>query len=263
MTHKACAMQGCPNSVGAVPYKLFKHDAEFCSRRCINDFVDARDGKKGSSSRECATCGALVRLDAAMRTRDGRVYHQTCASPLAEDPMMNIPAPDFGPSGVTRKVCDRRACGNPINLCWKGRSGEYCSNQCLKIAEKGQTTMTTDTETTAPVSAPASPIAAGAPSTKSKKAPSKKAPTPAPKPAPKSKPTPTSPVGRSAYANDMTIKVLKTDHGLKGKRGDAMDCLKDGMTVEKLKAALTKKDLGSYAGFVLKTAIGNKMVTVK
>ena len=119
--------------------------------------------------------------------------------------------------------------------------------------------------------APASPITAGAPaskkSTKKTAAPAKKATAKAANPAPAGKKAAapaasTNGIGRSAFGNDRTIKVLKTDHGLKGKRGEAMDCLKDG-TVEKLKAALAKKDLASYAGFVLKTAIEGKFATVK
>ena len=130
--------------------------------------------------------------------------------------------------------------------------------------------MTDEQNTTA--TATASPITAGAPASKKankKTAPAKKAAAPAKaaKPAPAAKKTPApaasaNGVGRSAFANDMTIKVLKTDHGLKGKRGEAMDCLKDG-TVEKVKAALAKKDLAGYAGFVFKTAVANKLATIK
>ena len=127
----------------------------------------------------------------------------------------------------------------------------------------------TDEQNTA-ATATASPITAGTPapkkSNKKTAAPTKKAaPAKAAKPSGKKAAAPaasTNGVGRSAFANDMTIKVLKTDHGLRGKRGEAMDCLKDG-TVEKVKAALAKKDLAGYAGFVFKTAVENKLATVK
>ena len=69
---------------------------------------------------------------------------------------------------------------------------------------------------------------------------------------------------RSKFADDAEIRVLKTDrdHGLRGKRGDAVDTIKDG-TVEKFKAALAKKDLASYVGWALKTALELKLISIK
>ena len=224
MTHKACSMQGCPNAVGAVPYKLFKSDLEFCSRKCINDFVDAKDGKKGSSVRECCVCGHLVRLDGAMRTRDGRVYHAACELP-AEEEKMEVPAEDFGTSGITRKFCDRRGCGKQVTLCWKGRSGEYCSNQCLKISEKGKTEMeTTETNATPVNAAPPSPIAAGA----SKKNAAKKAA----KPAPAAKKT-ASPAKKTAPK--AAPKAAKKTGG--GAAALALMSRKTGATIDEIAAA--------------------------
>ena len=167
MDHKACAMHGCPNTIGVIPYKLFKSDAEYCSRACVNDAFNAQSGKREDTSRPCATCAKPVRLDGAMRMPDGRVYHPACPAP-AEEKSMKVPATDFGSSGVTRRICDRRACGLPIALGWKGRNGEYCSNQCLKMSEKKDLLTGEDMpdEQNATATAAPSPIAAGAPAPK-------------------------------------------------------------------------------------------------
>jgi hypothetical protein len=69
---------------------------------------------------------------------------------------------------------------------------------------------------------------------------------------------------RSAFANDSVITVLKAgDHGLKGKRGAAIDAMKNGMTVEQYKTTLEKKDLKGYAGAALTRALALKAITVK
>jgi hypothetical protein len=83
--------------------------------------------------------------------------------------------------------------------------------------------------------------------------------------APKTEPT----ERRGAYSNDATIHVLRTDHGLRGLRAEALDALKDGMTVGDFKKALAKREaagsnrLSTYVGFALKTALAAKLITVK
>lgn len=72
-----------------------------------------------------------------------------------------------------------------------------------------------------------------------------------------------SAVGRSSYAPDAVITVKSTEHGKKGNGAEALDAMKDGMTVEKFRAALEKKGLRGMAGWALKFAVENKLITVK
>jgi hypothetical protein len=82
----------------------------------------------------------------------------------------------------------------------------------------------------------------------------------------RAKSAPSNGVGCSAFADDMVIKVLKADDlkalDVRGKRRDAMDLVKDGMTVEKFKAAMGKKDLKTHIGWALKTGIELKLISV-
>jgi hypothetical protein len=68
------------------------------------------------------------------------------------------------------------------------------------------------------------------------------------------------------YTDEAVITVhdgIKHEKG--GLRGEALDCLKTGMTVGKLKAALAKKGgrMNTYTGYVLKTALELKLITIK
>jgi hypothetical protein len=69
--------------------------------------------------------------------------------------------------------------------------------------------------------------------------------------------------GRSGFANDAVITIKSTDHGKGGNGKEVLDCLKDGMTVEKYRAALAKKGRAGYFGWAMKFAIENKLITVK
>jgi hypothetical protein len=176
-------------------------------------------------------------------------------------------AEEFGDAGVIRRFCDR--CNAPIHLCWKGREGEYCSNVCLKLAEKqqGETQVTEQNETPAAVTTPASPITSGS----SKSAKKKSTPT-AKKAAAKS-----APVVKKAAPNATKKSVSKVDSGaqtlhltgtpceMRGKRADVMKLLKDGMTLAAFKTAVCKKfDSGNGLPLaVLKAAIAASIVTVK
>ena len=181
-------------------------------------------------------------------------------------------AEEFGDAGVIRRFCDR--CNAPIHLCWKGREGEYCSNVCLKLAEKqqGETQVTDQNETPAAVTTPASPITAGSSkSNKKKSAPAvkktavKSAAKSVPvveKAAPKVAAPASTPSVRSKYPDDANITVLSPDHGLKGKRGDSLDSLLKASTMKKFRESLAKKDLAGYAGFAIKTAFENKLAKI-
>ena len=96
----------------------------------------------------------------------------------------------------------------------------------------------------------------------------KPATAPAKKAPPKAAKAP-EPTERRGFSNEAVITVRSTDHGLRGLRAEALDAIKNGMTVESFKRALAKKEmagsnrLSTYTGWALKTAIAAKMITVK
>ena len=238
MSEKTCAWMDCSKPIlpkGQI-YNLFGQPGiDYCSRECV----------------EKAHAKWMASKKASEKT-----------------PMQHL-AEEFEDAGVIRRFCDR--CKTPITLCWKGRNGEYCSNSCLKLSEKQGETKVSDTETnTAATTTAAPPITAGSSKKKPvvKKTVKPAKPAPAVKSAPAAKPVPAAKTkvaapapdvnGRSKFADDAAIKVLKTDHTLKGKRGESLDALLKSATVEKFRAALAKKDLVSYAGFAIKTAIDSR-----
>ncbi len=118
--------------------------------------------------------------------------------------------------------------------------------------------MTEATQTTTE----SSPITAGATNKKAKAQAAKgKTKTAAAKTAPSSN------GARSTWPDENVIHVSKTDalkdFAVRGKRRDALDVLKDGMTVEKFRAAMDKKDLKTHIGWALTTATEEKLITVK
>src|ERR1035437_8647772 len=102
----------------------------------------------------------------------------------------------------------------------------------------------------------ANPAATAKPATK---APAKKA----------APPKAAAPSERRGFSNEAVITVKSTEHGLRGLRAEALDTIKNGMTVEAFKKALTKRQtagsnrLSTYTGWALKTALAAKMITVK
>jgi hypothetical protein len=103
------------------------------------------------------------------------------------------------------------------------------------------------------------------PQAKSKTAP----PAPAPaKPAAKAEPKPMGRVG--GFGDDAVIRVDdKVTYTLKGKRGIAVDLLKDGMTIAAYKAALAKREksaggerLSTYAGYGIQTALSLGLIKI-
>ena len=74
---------------------------------------------------------------------------------------------------------------------------------------------------------------------------------------------------RGAFSNEAVITVKSSDHGLRGLRAEALDALKNGMTVGDYKKALAKREaagsnrLSTYTGWALRTALAAGMVSVK
>ena len=110
-----------------------------------------------------------------------------------------------------------------------------------------------------------SPITAGATTKKGKPQPAKGkavAKTAAPKAS-------ANGAGRASanWPDENIISVTKPDalkaHEVRGKRRDALDTFKDGMTVEKFRAAMAKKDLKTHFTWALDTATSQKFITVK
>lgn len=267
MNIKICALPSCDNTITDRPFKLGLYPGEYCSRECVNDayslkksgepFSKVPDEPKDSQGKK--------------EVRPKKVPH--------------IDAADFGNVGVIRHFCDNPSCANPgnnpvmeidgklltvITLCWKGRSGEYCSNECMKTEKEKKMTDEQD-------DSPVSTGTATAPAKKGKKVAKKGSAKAAKKaeaaPAADKKPTRkeakkaagyTNEAGKSSrFANDMTITVKKTDHGLSGNRGLMLDIMKSGMTVEKFKEAAKKKEHGGMAGWALKYATENGLAAVK
>ena len=175
---KPCALAGCPNSLSAPTYKLYQSTDEYCSRNCVQDAYLIRYGKKNETSHPCAdpNCGRPVRIDSAVRTKDGRCYHQQCEAP------MDVPVKAFGGVEITRSICDNPACRQPINLSWKRNGKEFCSNACSKVKiSKEDTSMTASNEVVDATAATpaASPISGGKTATAAPKKAAKKAAPPA------------------------------------------------------------------------------------
>ena len=150
MPARECARMECHNLVHPLAvYRIAGETEEYCSRTCVD--IAFEQGRKTRKRKEKE---------------------------------MQVPAQDFGASGVVRHQCDNPRCQKPLGvmpdgtaaLAWKGRSGVYCSNRCLKLMENNSMPETETATATA-----SSPISAGS----TTPTPSKKKVTPAP--APKSK----------------------------------------------------------------------------
>jgi len=150
---------------------------------------------------------------------------------------MNIPANDIGP-GLTRKLCDR--CKKPVFLCWKGRDGEYCSNECKKAAEK-ENQMTSDSNS--PVTGGATAAAPAKKSTAKKGAAKKTA-------APKAKRA-ASAGSRSKIDDASVIKFKDFDASkFRGKQGERAKLMKEGITVRAFVDKVAKNDDTGGMSFV-------------
>lgn len=280
---KVCALPGCSVifPIREFSYRLGDHPGEYCSSRCVRIAFDLM--KRGKPY----TKGNFP-VYTEPRYAEPNSRHVKGANEANEkEQNVKVKAEDFGDAGIIRRFCDAEGCNNPIALSWRGRSGEYCSNACLQKEKKEKSTFMTAANTTVDDDdevtdneeeengngengdeEDAPPIRRGSAAKKAvgkKAAPAKKGKGPvAAAPAKKAAASSNS-VGHGTYADDAVITVRKRDHTLKGKRGESLDLLlkKDSTTVAKFKTALEQKDLKSYAGFAIKTAVDNKLITIK
>lgn len=262
--YTTCALPGCSEPVipGRPTFRLGGYNAEYHSRGCVTIAFELMRQKKPYAKAQPEKVDyvkADERQEAAERAE------------AAREENVKVKASEFGGAEVYRRYCDNPACKAPITVSWKGRRGEYCSNNCLKT-EKEKNIMADETNETT------SPIAAGAPATKkgkaAKPAPSKKVAAKAPAAKKAAKPVAAKKAAasgdRASFPKDGVIKIVKkaelAAHGRRGKAGDAFDALKDGQTVEKFREAVNKKNPknGSwYAGFTLKFATDEGWISIK
>jgi hypothetical protein len=231
-----CARPGCGKRY-IVAYRVTGLPEEYCSRACL----------------------------------DEAFTHRIKAAPT-KVPREKI-AREFGDAAVVRHVCDRQGCGKPVTLIWKGRDGEYCSNGCLKAAEREGVKKVTDLELTEEVEATDdAPVSAG----KTKEVKKKKKMEPAPKPlAAKKSAAPAKAAaasnGKKSSSNgidgDSVIKLTSKASTL----GDGTNrqrfykLIKSGMTVGELTAAVAKKysDPHFRAKPFLEACVAKGLVTIK
>lgn len=62
---------------------------------------------------------------------------------------MRIPSDLMGGVGLTRLACDH--CSKPVEFCWKGRNGEYCSKACRDKGAAAKAVVTTPPPPAAPI----------------------------------------------------------------------------------------------------------------
>lgn len=270
MITQICALPTCDNFItGSKPFKLGSYPGEYCCHECVNDaFMLKKAGKPFQKS---------------------GVTAKTVKEPIAEPNVPHVLTTDFGDASIIRRFCDNTACKNPgknptfdidgrimtmITMCWKGRNGEFCSNDCLKTEKKytEKETIKMPEENDSPISAGTTAPKKGGKKAVAKKAVAKKAVAKkaAGKTAVAAKAAPaTSAVGRSKYANDATIVVKNTEHEYKGKRAEALAALLKNQTIEKFKEALAKKEaagsdrLTTYSGWAINTAVEAGLIAVK
>jgi hypothetical protein len=257
---KICNKPDCNNPVPQVhPYKLFGSEVLYCSRGCVEWAFNEKTKRH--------------KIPVKVLT-DDEVY--AILHPPPEEPAVDQIAKEFGDAGVVRKLCDNPACRRVVTLAWKGRHGEYCSNDCLKREKLGDN-MTVATEvdvndaTTATATAP---ITGGSKKVVSKKAApkaavkkvaapvkaapskvaSKKVAAPAKKAGKKAAAPETNGSGR-ATTFDRTHVIRRTDtwkecKSLKGSgtSSERVKAIKDGMTVGDYLEALRKAGLPAGLG---------------
>jgi hypothetical protein len=257
-----CALPTCMHVVPLTTYehKLALHPGTYCSSQCDNAAFDLmRKGKKFAKNSQ-----PIVAVEQEPEKQDEEIKVS----------MPHSHADDFGTSGVIRRFCDLSSCRKPVTLCWTDKLGEFCSNECLLEAKKKEKehmakkatvedpeeveTEKTKTEETEDDS----PVTSGKASKKAtKKAVTKKGAKKGPVAVAKKAAGSGLPAPR--FSNEQVITVKSADHTLKGNRGAVLDLFKSGMSVEKYKASLAKKDLGGMAGWALKTGVELGMITVK
>ena len=143
----ACSLPGCSEPIipGRSAFRLGGYPGEYHDRGCMNiAFELLRKGKKFAKSQPEKV--DYVKADERQEAAEAK-----------EAASVKVKAEEFGGAEVYRRYCDNPACKGPVTVCWKGRRGEYCSNNCLKT-EKEKNIMADETNE--------SPIAAGTPATK-------------------------------------------------------------------------------------------------
>jgi Protein of unknown function (DUF3489) len=125
-----CVLPGCGSEFEESDGYIFgRHPGKYCSNDCVNEaFMLKKDGKEF----------ALPQKEIKK----------------TEDKNVQLPADDFGESGVVRRFCDKPTCRRPVTLEWRSRSGKiYCSNECLKTEkpEKESRQMTTENTEDSPI----------------------------------------------------------------------------------------------------------------
>jgi len=282
----ACA--GCGNPIPVnTAYRIAGLPESYCSRTCVDTaFQTFIQGRR-----------KVLRDTAKPTTKTANPADAELAEDIIPEPdhdlepeessmMESAISKEFGDATIVRHICDRKGCGKPVTLGWKGRDGEYCSNACLKQAErvtKENIKMTTELneEVDTTTHDDDSPVTAGKSSDKKKKKKAKgtkitKAPGKTAKAPDKSEAKAKSKANGAAKANgsgrntsigSQTIHLTKKESELKGKRAQIFKLIKSGMTVSQLQEAAAKK-LGddSYkarALAVLRTCVDNDLCTVK
>lgn len=254
----ACALPDCDNPLvpGRTPFGLGGSNEKYCSRGCVTiAFELMRKNKKYKKDQPKEV--DYIKQD----EREEAISAQ--ASPTQEEGV-KVKAEEFGGAEVYRRYCDNPTCKGPITVCWKGRRGEYCSNNCLKT-EKENINMPDETNE--------SPIAAGTPATKKGKAAKKAAPATkkaAAKAAPAKKAAAKTPAADSERAanNAKVISLVKPDKlpEYRGVKLDITKQIKDGMTVGAYKADVASKVPGKHswdAKNVLDAAVEAGAIKVK
>jgi hypothetical protein len=275
MTQK-CGLAECDKPVLTAYCIAGLPDVKYCSRTCVDVAFEAyikgrRKALRDAAKPEKKTANPNVEL-----AEDIIPGPDTDSDSEESSNMESAITKEFGDATIVRHVCDRKGCGKPVTLGWKGRDGEYCSNTCFKLAERekeAKTKMTTDTNT---IDTPVddSPVTAGKKSgdkkKKAKKPDTKKAAKPAAaKPAakPEAKAKSKANGSNGSAIGNQVIHLTKKDSDMRGKRQQIFKLIKSGMTVSQLQdAAARKMGDDSYkarALAVLRTCVDNDLCTVK
>lgn len=170
-------------------------------------------------------------------------------------------AQEFGSAAIVRHLCDRVECGKPVTLGWKGRQGEYCSNNCLKLAEhasasnhsrksQGESMTTAEIEVEEnDATTDATPVTTPKKAIKQKKAVAKKAVAKKAAPAAKKAVAKKAAAATNGHASDRqtinnrrTIKLLKKASPCRPGtlRQQIVDLMKNDMTVAELQQLAVK-----------------------
>lgn len=261
MTNPPANCTGCGSPIRTVYCIAGLPDVKYCSRSCVDKAFEAFiQGRR----RE-------LRTNPNIELAEDIIPETDLESEESSSTMETTISKEFGDAAIVRHVCDRKGCGKPVTLGWKGRDGEYCSNECLKSE---RVKMTTETNTVDMTDDDDSPVTAGKSTVakKKKKGNNPKAAKAAkPQPEVKAKSSKAKTNGK-ANANGASkiggqvIHLTKTESDLRGKRAQIYKLMKNGMTVSQLQEDAAKKlgeDFKTRALVVLRLCVENNLCTVK